>query len=239
MRAVRIGLIVLVVLGGLLVAADRVAVRLAESEVAAKTRSGLDLDEEPGVSVKGFPFLNQMLAKKLGRVDLELETYQVQLDDQLGTVEDLTIQLHDVRLENGYSRAVAERATGEGIISYAEMARLTADGDSAFGVAFAYAGDGQVELRITVMGRALGPSMVGDISVEGDLVRFDVEDIPSFKEIPVIGTIDGIEAQVRDRLDRDRQVTGLPSGVELSGMTATEDGVVLSLRGDDVSLNGG
>lgn len=236
MRALRIGLIVLVVLGVLLVAADRIALKMAESEVAAQTRSGLGLDTEPGVSIKGFPFLDQLLGKELDRVDLSLETYQVQLDDQQGTVDDLQIRLHDVRLEDGYSRAVAARATGEGIISYAEMARLTADGDSAFGVSFDYAGDGRVELRINVMGRPLGPSMVGDISVEGDIVRLEVEDIPSFDDIPVIGNIDGIEAQIRERLDRDRQITGLPSGVELNDLVATEDGLVLSVAGTDVDL---
>jgi hypothetical protein len=228
-------LIVLAVLGVLLVVTDRIAVRVAEGKVATETQRGLDLDQEPGVSIKGFPFLNQMAANKLGRVDLELETYHVQLDDQVGTVADLSIQLHDVRLEDGYSRAVAERATGDGIISYKEMARLTAD-DSAVGVAFSYAGDGQVNLQITLMGQPVGPAMVGDISVEGDLVRFEVEDIPSFKDIPVIGNIDGIEAQIRERLDRDRQITGLPSGVELSDLVATEDGVVLTVAGTDVNL---
>lgn len=237
MRALRIGLILLVIFGGLLVAADRVAVRMAEGEVASKARSGLGLEEEPGVSIKGFPFLTQFLGNELDQVDLDLDSYQVRVDEQAGTVQDLSIQLYDVRLENGYSRAVAARATGSGVISYAEMAELTANGDT-FGVAFAHAGDGQVELRITVMGRAVGPSMIGDVTVEGDVVRFVVEEIPSFADIPVIGSIDGIEGQIRDRIDRDRQITGLPSGVELSGLEATEDGLVLSVSGTDVDLSG-
>jgi hypothetical protein len=237
MRALRIGLILLAILGVLLVVADRVAVRVAEGEVAAQTRSGLNLDEEPGVSIKGFPFLNQMLSKELGRVDLDLDSYQFQLDEQSGTVQDLSIQLHQVRLEDGYSRATAESASGDGIISYKEMGRLTTD-DSAFGVAFSYAGNEQVTLQITVMGQAMGPEMVGDITVEGDTVSIEVEEIPSFKEIPVIGSIDGVEEQIREQLDRDRQVTGLPSGVELMDLVPTEDGLVLSVTGTDLRLAG-
>ncbi|WP_130797567.1 LmeA family phospholipid-binding protein [Streptomyces otsuchiensis] len=238
MRALRIGLILLVILGGLAFAADRVAVGMAEGEIASKVRSSQGLDSEPSVSIKGFPFLTQLVGKKLDRVDLEMDTYTVQVDDQTGTVDDLVIRLDDVKLENNYERAVAARASGGGVISYAEMARLTGDGDSTFGVSFGYAGEGQIEVRVTVMGRAVGPTMIGDLDVDGDLVSVSIDDIPSFSDIPVIGSIPGIEDQIRQRVDQDRQISGLPSGVELEGLKATEDGVTLSVAGTDVQLTG-
>lgn len=56
-RSVRILLIVLVILGGLFVGADRLAVGFAEDEAAEKLRTSEGLSETPDVSIKGFPFL--------------------------------------------------------------------------------------------------------------------------------------------------------------------------------------
>ncbi|NJP67736.1 DUF2993 domain-containing protein [Streptomyces spiramenti] len=238
MRALRIGLILLVILGGLAVAADRLAVNMAEGEIASKVRQTQGLDADPSVSIGGFPFLTQLVGKELESVELGVDSYAVRVDDQEGAVEDLTIRLEDVRLENTYERAVAARASGEGTLSYAEMQRLTVPEDSTFGVAYSYGGDGEIELRVTVMGQAVGPAMGGDITVEGDLVRVSVEDIPSFADVPVVGSIDGIDERIRERVDQQRQLSGLPSGVEVDGLEATEDGVTLRLSGTDVILAG-
>lgn len=238
MRALRIGLILLVILGGLAVGADRLAVHVAEGEIASKVRTTQGLESDPSVSIGGFPFLTQLVGKELESVELGVDSYAVRVDDQEGAVQDLTIRLEDVRLENNFERAVAARATGEGTLSYEEMQRLTVPEDSTFGVAWGYGGEGEVELRVTVMGQAVGPAMTGDITVEGDLVRVSVEDIPSFADIPVIGAIDGIDDRVRERVDQQRQLSGLPSGVEVEGLEATEDGVTLRLSGTDVILAG-
>lgn len=236
MRAVRIALVGLVVLAGLLVAGDRVAVRMAESEVAGQVRDGLDLETEPDVSVHGFPFLTQLLGRELQRVDLSLPGYTVQLDDDLLSVDDLDIELHDVTLEDGYRDAVAARASGEGMISYEEMTSITDPEDSRVGMTMEYAGDGQVELRATLMDQPVGPTMLGDVVAEGTTVTLVVEEIPSFSDVPLLGDIDRIDEEIRKRLDREREITGLPSGVELADLEATEDGIALSVTGSDVRL---
>lgn len=61
MRALRILLIVVVVLGGLFVLADRLAVHFAEGEAADKLRTSENLASTPDVSIKGFPFLTQVV----------------------------------------------------------------------------------------------------------------------------------------------------------------------------------
>ncbi|MFE0426382.1 DUF2993 domain-containing protein, partial [Streptomyces sp. NPDC058953] len=73
MRALRISLITAVVLGGLFVAADRVAVNYAESKVADKVRSSQGLSRTPDVSINGFPFLTQVAGKQLDDVDVSLK----------------------------------------------------------------------------------------------------------------------------------------------------------------------
>lgn len=55
MRALRIFLIVAVILGGLFVIADRVAVGFAEDEAADRIRTTEGLASTPDVSIEGFP----------------------------------------------------------------------------------------------------------------------------------------------------------------------------------------
>lgn len=68
MRALRVLLVVLVIFGGLFVAADRVAVNLVEDKAADKIRSSQGLDKTPEVSIKGFPFLTQVAGRSLDEV---------------------------------------------------------------------------------------------------------------------------------------------------------------------------
>lgn len=55
MRALRIILIVTVILGGLFVIADRVAVGFAENKAADRIKSTEGLANTPDVSIEGFP----------------------------------------------------------------------------------------------------------------------------------------------------------------------------------------
>ncbi|MFB7075807.1 DUF2993 domain-containing protein, partial [Streptomyces sp. NPDC056290] len=53
MRALRILLIVLVIVGGIFVIVDRVAVNLAEGEAADRLKANENLASTPDVSIKG------------------------------------------------------------------------------------------------------------------------------------------------------------------------------------------
>ena len=68
MRALRILVIVAVILGGLFVIADRVAVGFAEDEAAEQLKTSEGLAKTPDVSIKGFPFLTQVASGELDEV---------------------------------------------------------------------------------------------------------------------------------------------------------------------------
>ena len=61
-------LVLLLVLVGLFVAADRIALGLAEDKAATALQSSQNLPQKPDVSVEGFPFLTQLLAGNFGEV---------------------------------------------------------------------------------------------------------------------------------------------------------------------------
>src|SRR5438309_2600442 len=60
--------ITVLVLVGLFVAADRVAVAVAQSAAAKTLKSSEHLDTTPTVRVAGFPFLTQIVHRKLSHV---------------------------------------------------------------------------------------------------------------------------------------------------------------------------
>lgn len=238
MRALRISLVVLAVLAGLFTGADRVAVLLVEGEIASRAHRGLELAEEPDASVKGFPFLTQVAGGELDRVDLGITDYEAQVDGQSLNVERLDLRLHGVELSDGYSRAVAVRADGTGLIGYAELSRAYGEllevGAGGFGVTFGYAGDGRLllTLQAEVLGQRLDVGEItGDILLEGSSVRLEVDE----SELPDAAP-EQLRQAVREQTRVQRTLSGLPDGLSLESVRPVEDGLELGITGTAVDL---
>jgi hypothetical protein len=84
--------IALLVLAGLLVAADFGAAALAESTVSRQMRAQLGLADDPSVRINGFPFLTQAMAGHYSSVDVDANRISV------GPLRELSVsaQLRDV-----------------------------------------------------------------------------------------------------------------------------------------------
>ncbi|UCM89621.1 LmeA family phospholipid-binding protein [Streptomyces marincola] len=239
MRALRISLIVFGVLVVLAIVVDRVALWFVEGEVASRAQDRLGLASEPSLSVAGFPFVTQVLGGELNRVDLGADEYTAQVDGQALTVRDLSVELNDVALGDGYTSAVAGSAQGEGLVEYAELTRaygeLLAVSGNGFGVEFGYAGDGRLllTLQATVLGQTLDVGEVpAGIALEGESLTLDVDE----DAIPDAGG-EEVQAVVREQLDQVRDLSGLPSGLSLDAVRPTADGLVLDISGTDVSIS--
>ncbi|KUH37695.1 MULTISPECIES: DUF2993 domain-containing protein [Streptomyces] len=229
MRALRKLLIIAVVLGGLLVVGDRLAAGVAEREAAGRIQANQGLSTEPDVSIGGFPFLTQLLAKKFDRVDVALTGLEVTAGDRRVRVGELQAELHDVRLEGDYSRAVAATATGTARISYDEL-RKTSDSD----VTLAYGGDGKIKVTGSVefLGQTVTRSVLSTVSVvDGDTLRVRADEVPG-EGLP------GIEELIRQRTDFDRPVSGFPAGLAIEKVEAAPDGLAVTVGGRDVVLTG-
>ncbi|MFI1965892.1 DUF2993 domain-containing protein [Streptomyces pathocidini] len=236
MRAARILLILVVVLGGLFVAADRLLVGLVEDEAAEKIRTGQGLDGTPDVSIKGFPFLTQVAGENLDQVDINLDGATAGAGGSSIRFDRLRAQLHDVRLENNFSTATAERATGSAHFSYEDLSKAATDG-----VTIGYGGKdaegrGRVKatarLELPILDQAYERSLVATLSVaNGNTIRLRADDIPGLG-------IPGLEKLIRARVDFDRPLGGLPEGLKLEKVTATKDGVDVSVSGTQVKLAG-
>ncbi|MFC6062874.1 LmeA family phospholipid-binding protein [Streptomyces ochraceiscleroticus] len=234
MRALRRLVVLLVIVGVLFVAADRLAVNFAEDKAAEKIRGSLGLSETPQVSVKGFPFLTQVASGTLTEVDATLGGIEATAEGHRLRVTELTAQFHDVKLSSDYTSIEgAASATGEARIGYADLTKAAGDGVRvSYGGA---GGGGRSQVKISPDVPVLSNlDVVGTIStVGGDTIRLRADELPG-----LCTAVPGCEDKVRSRTDHDWKLGELPAGLELDRVTTTRDGIVVSAKGTDVRLPG-
>ena len=232
MRAARRLLIVLLVLFGLFVAADRLALHFAESEAASKIQSARNLPQKPSVSIGGFPFLTQLASSKFDEV--KVTSPELTVNDGKGgpdiRLQDFAIDGKGVRVTGDYSGIVADSGTGSAEISYADLS-----GALPNHVTVAYGGSpGKVKVSGTVDVPVLGKQNVsGTASVSvANGSSISLSDLGGISGVPA-----GLGDIVASVLEPKLQIAGLPSGLKLDSVQAGPDGIAVAVSGTDVSLS--
>ncbi|MFD6876027.1 MULTISPECIES: DUF2993 domain-containing protein [unclassified Streptomyces] len=236
MRFLRVVLIIGVVLGALLVGADRWAVGYAEERLAERIQARQGAGGKAEVEIEGFPFLTQALSHDLDRVNLKLTGVEATADGRKTRLSQIDASFREVKLNGDYTGGTARRAEGTALISYEDLTKASQNG-----VVLTYGGTpGKVKVTATLdfLGQSLTRHVVSTVTLvdakdgKGKIVRVRADEVPG-------GGIPGIEREVRKRTDFDRNVDGgLPAGLGLSALTADESGVHLTLTGTDVVLAG-
>ncbi|MFJ8004531.1 LmeA family phospholipid-binding protein [Streptomyces fagopyri] len=251
MRALRIILVVTIILGGLFVIADRVAVGFAENKAADRIKSSEGLATTPDVSIEGFPFLTQVAGGELDDVKIGIKDYEASAEGTKGTaggagtirIDSLNAEMHGVSFNGGYSSATADSASGSATVSYAELLKAArsqptdvAPGVTAQVIGLSDGGNGKIKVEITatVLGTKL-PQPVSVLSsvavVGGNTVKVHAEGLPKLG-------VDLAEGRIRTVTDFEQKIDGLPGGIKLDKVEAASDGVDISVKGSDVKLVG-
>ncbi|MFB6992733.1 DUF2993 domain-containing protein [Streptomyces sp. NPDC056230] len=229
MRALRILLVIVVVLGGIFVAVDRAAVYFVESEAEGRVAVTGATIGSTDVSIKGFPFLTQVAGSQLDEVDVEISGIETDANGRRIRISRMNAALYEVKLADGYSSATAARATGTAVISYEDLTKAASDG-----VVVEYGGNGKVKVTGTVdiLGRPLSRSVLSTVTlIDGHTIKVHADKVPG-EGIP------GLEGLVRQKTDFEREVGGLPSGLKLQRIQPTADGLEISVTGTDVRIAG-
>lgn len=224
MRALRRLLITIAVLVVLFVAADRISVNVAESKVAEKVRTSQGFTSDPDVSIKGFPFLTQLLGSDLNKVRVNIENVETTGGTKQVRISRMALEFNGVRLSNSFSTAVADRASGTVLVSYADLSD-----EAPVGTKVSYGGNG----RLKVSASLIPVSVLSDITVnDGNEIQLRAE------KIPVNGLGSALEQKIRDKIDYSVTVTSLPDGIKVTKAEPGPDGVSFALVGSDVRLAG-
>ncbi|MDQ0991676.1 DUF2993 domain-containing protein [Streptomyces sp. V3I7] len=245
MRALRAVLIVVVILGGLFVIADRVAVHLAENEAADRIRDTEHLAATPDVAINGFPFLTQVADGTFDDVEVRIKNYEAVAGQgaEKIRVSELKADLRNVTYSGDRGSATARTATGTATIGYDELLRAigsehaqVAPGVSARVVGLSDGGDGKIKVSIeaTVLGTKVPDpiQVLGSVTLRGDRVQVHADDLP---ELP---GFDLSDSRIRELTDFQQAIDRLPGGIELGSVRAAKNGVEITVKGSDVRLEG-
>jgi hypothetical protein len=248
MRALRILLIVVVILGGLFVVADRVAVYFAEDEAASKLKTTENLASTPDVSIKGFPFLTQVASGELDDVEVGIKDYEA--DTGTGTsgtggqqtirIDDLNAHMKGVKFSGDYSSATAATATGTATIAYDELLKAAKseptqiiNGVTAQVVGLSDGGNGKikVDVKVSAAGASQTYPVLSTVTVDGDKVKVHADNLPKL-------VIELADSRIRSITDFQQTIDELPGGVKLDSVQAAKNGVDITVKGSNVRLAG-
>ena len=219
--------VVLVLLLGLALVADRVAVGIAEDRVAEELATQGGLRGAPDVDITGFPFLTQALAGRYDDVRISLSADQ--LGQPEGTRADVALRGVRVPLPSVLSGSVQQvpidRVDGTATLSY-DLLAAQLGGDTAL----RREGDGlRITRTVELLGQTIPLTAAGTVGLDGNDLIIDVAeatgagvDVPRF-----------LVDQVADLLDLRYTVPALPFGLRLTSVTPADDGVVVRVEATD------
>jgi hypothetical protein len=225
-------LVVVLVLLGLAVVADRVAVGIAEDRVGQELASKGGLAGTPTVDIAGFPFLTQAVAGRYDDVRISLTA------DELGQPEGTRadVALHGVHvplssvLSGSVDQVPVDRIDGTATLSYALLSAQL--GGNA---TIRHEGDGlRITKTVELLGQTFPLTATGTVALDGGELVVDVArasgagvDVPEF-----------LVTRVSDLLDLRYALPELPFGLQLTGVQPAEDGVDVQIAARDTVLSG-
>jgi len=198
-------LIVVVLLLGVAVAADRVAAVAAERVVAERIQADESLDVRPGVSIRGVPFLTQLARGRYDDVTVtvhDLRRGELDIDQVRAHMTGVHVPFSDV-VRQRVDRVRIDAASAEIRLTYAAVNHLL----EARGFTLGPGGDGEVHVTASAAAGGAQLSAGADVplSVQDDVVSIDTR----------LGTV------LQIPLPR------MPFGIELKSARATPDGLTV------------
>jgi hypothetical protein len=224
----RKGLVIFLILViGLIIAADRVGLWVAQDQIAKNVASQYDLDHKPEVKIKGFPFLNQALNGRYGEIDVnvgDVTQLGVHLTNTVVTLKGVKAPLSDA-MHGDASKMVADTATSVATVSYADV-----DKQAPRGLKVSAKGkELQVRGPVTVLGLSRTVTATVTVRPSGRSVRVLPQTVDAGgTTIPV--------TLVQQAFSFTMPVKGLPLNTRISDVQVGQDGLRVTTTGEHVNL---
>ncbi len=197
----------------LLVVLDRVAVAYANNQAANQIQSQ-GFPTKPDVSIEGFPFLTQVMARNLE--DIHISAANV----KEGPVTlSLTADATGVKLNPGFQSGTITHIAGTGLIGFSSLASA-AGVSSGAGLSFRAAGLDQV--NITLNGLQVATATIQRSG-------------PHTFRVQISGN-GGLLGSVLPAASFRVQVPSLPYGISIQSVKVTPQGVLINVTGSNIKF---
>ena len=206
---------IVLVLVALFVVLDRVAVAYAENQAAQQMQSQ-GFPTKPDVTIKGFPFLTQVAARRLNDVHISAS------DVPAGPVKfSFTADATDVLLDSGFQSGTISHVTGTGLIGFSSVASAFGGGGS--GLTISSGGGNTVKVGLNVLGF--------DVSLTGTIEQTGPDTLKVHLNPP-----SGIPVSLPIPTDFTIHIPTLPMHLTIQSVKVTSQGVVIHATGSDIKF---
>lgn len=237
-------LVLLVLLAGVFVVADRVAADVAERAIANQVRQEMAKQEirssSPEVGVGGFPFLTQVFAGRYESISILLRDVQGPAQGRTVRVPELEVQARNVTatiqtLRSGQGEVVAESVTGTATISYGTVAAFI---DQEGLTLVERDGKLAVTAPLDVLGQRVTVRGTADLTIDDNQVAIRFAELTA-DGLPANPTAQALVNAYAQQISVRVPLPTLPYGLEIQEVRALPEGLAVTASAQDVPLNSG
>lgn len=229
-RALRNTIIVVLALIVLFVVGDRLAVVYAQNQVAQQFKEQGGFQGTPSVSIKGFPFLTQVIAHNIHEITITSDKIKA----GPVTITNLDADITDVKLNGAFTAGTIGHLDGQALIPFSGLT-------NALGGALGDAGGIGDLLGSGVTIKAAGGNKIKasfDLAIVSGSATLKVTREPGNKiHIQLISSSGDLPSEVTDQLkDLTVPIPALPLGMKIQRIQVNADGISIHVTGQNVKF---
>lgn len=215
-------LFTLIVVLILLVIGDRVANAVAENTMADQfVQNGFPV--KPSVTIEGFPFLTQLLAHDLRRVDISASNVPVNVPVGQIDITSIKATVTGLHINSSFNGGTASHVTGTAFVSFADLA----DGFGAgTGTGITLSQDGPNKVKITAGIGPLSDTEVATVTQTG----------PNTISVQVDNSGSLLGGLLSSLGPFSFSIPKLPEGLQITHLAVTPQGLTVSVAANNVPL---
>jgi hypothetical protein len=235
-------IVLLLVLAGLLFAADRAAVAVAERAIADQVRKEVAKQNvqaaTPDVTVGGFPFLTQVLDERYESIEIVLRDVRGSLEGNAVSIPRLDVDARNVHasietLRSGQGEVTAETVHGTGTLTYSSVAELM----NRPGIQLSEQnGKVAVEAPLDVLGQQLTVTGTAQVTVADGQVRIGFDTL-SAEGLPNIPAAQALVNAYAKQISINVDLPDLPFRLKVQEVKPLPDGLAVTATASDVPIN--
>jgi hypothetical protein len=225
-------LFALIVVLILLVIGDRVAVAIAENQIASQIKSA-DSAISPSVNIKGFPFLTQVISRNLQEIDISAK--DIPAGTSGVTISSVSAQAKGVHINSSFNGGKVDSILGSAFVSFSSVG--TALSSQTGGLAdLSLSAAGPQEIKVTAdLGGVAKLQQVGKVTMTGNHVSIVWKNTAGSDTGGIdIGSILGGSNTLPD-LNFD--IPKLPAGLQVKSFSITQQGLSVTVAAHNTTLS--